>query len=216
MELAFEVARLGTDDRSGFEAMLAVYQRAIEPSEQKTATEIAGIVANPRYCVLVLRVSGEVRGLAISFFPAGDFWLLEYLAVDDGLRSQGLGRTLFLAAKDAAGERNPNAPCVLEVDQPRSTAAPADDAARRLLFYRALGCRRVEGLDYILPLTANGPPPRMTLLVQGLEGRGTLPKVQLARWLRTIYPDVYAQPADDPRIGKMLSPLTDDVFLVGL
>jgi ribosomal protein S18 acetylase RimI-like enzyme len=215
-EAASEIGTLAPGDRAGFDALLAIYQRSIEPSEQKSASEIAGIVADPRYSVLVLRANGEVRGLAISCFFAADFWLLEYLAVDDTLRSRGHGRALFLAAMHAADERYPRAPCVLEVDQHAPVATPGNDRARRLQFYRALGCRRIEGLDYILPLTANGMPPPMTILVHGLDGCDTLPKGRLARWLRTIYPVVYAQAAEDPRIGQMLSPLPDDVALVSL
>lgn len=212
-EPPLDIAKLAPDDPVGFASMLAIYQQAIEPSEQKPAAEIAAIVANPRYCVLVLRVNGEVRGFAISYFPDDDFWLLEYVAVDATVRSHGFGRALFFAARNAAEERAANAPCVLEVDAPKPDMAPTNNVARRFRFYAALGCRRIEGLDYILPLTANGPPPPMTLLVHGLDGSDTLPKAQLARWLRTIYPEVYAQPADDSRIVTMLSPLPSQVPL---
>ncbi len=212
-DLAFQLAHLAPGDRSGFDAMLRIYQRSIEPSEQKSASEIAAIAGNPSYSILVLSVNGEVRGFSISFFPSGDFWLLEYLAVDESLRSHGFGRTLFLAAKNAAYERNPNAPCILEVDDPSAGPTPDNNAARRFRFYRGLGCRRIEGLDYILPLAANGTPPRMTLLVHGIDDRDTLPKGQLARWLETIYRDVYARHSNDPRLVTMMSPLPDNVCL---
>ncbi len=215
-ETVSDIVELAPDDRAGFDAMLRIYQMAIEPSEQKPASEIAAIVGNPRYSVLVLRLNGEVRGFAISYFPEGDFWLLEYMAVDANLRSHGLGRTLFFAAKAAADARAPNAPCVLEVDLPKPDATPSDDAARRFRFYRALACLRIDGLDYLLPLAANGLPPPMTLLVHGLEISRALPKGELARWLQAIYRDVYAQPADDLRIVMMLSPIPDPVPLAEL
>ena len=210
-----DIAVLAQDDRAGFEQMSRIYQRSIELSEQKSAAEIAATVADPQYSVLVLRVNREVRGFAIFCFLASDIWLLEYLAVDDALRSRGNGTALFLAAKHAADARNPSAQCVLEVDRPAPVAAPGDDRARRLSFYRALGCRRIEGLDYILPLTANGKPPPMMLLVHGLDGP-TLPKAKLAHWLGAIYANVYAQLPGDRRIADMLSSLPEQVPLISL
>ena len=205
MTMPTECALLAPDDEPGFAQMLAIYQAAIVASEQKTRAELAHMMRDPRYCVLVTRAGEQVIAFAIMFFPSGgSFWLLEYMAVDANRRSKGEGERIFAAATRLAAEVAAGAPCVLEVDQPLSHS-PVEEATRRLRFYRRLGCRRIEGLDYILPLEKSGTPPPMWLLVHGMDGRETIAVSEIARWLRAIYVEVYGQLSDDPRIFTMLS-----------
>ena len=194
---------VSTDD---FRQMLAIYQEAIERSEQKPASAIARLVREPNYIVLVAGRENTVSGCAIAFFPEpGTFWLLEYLATRHDLRSRGTGRQLFFAAKSAAHARCPDRPCIIEADQPHGQMTPANDPVRRLRFYRALGCRTLQGLDYILPLATAGQPPPMQLLVHGLDEQTRLPRDTVEAWLKTLYSEVYDQSTDDQRISTMLA-----------
>ncbi|HEX4633813.1 MAG TPA: hypothetical protein VH163_08280, partial [Gemmatimonadales bacterium] len=84
---------------------------------------------------------------------------------------------------------------------------------RRQGFYRRLGCARIGGLHYILPLPGAGAPPEMDLMVYAAPRLDGLPKSELERWLATIYRDVYHCPATDPRIARMLASLPDPVPL---
>ncbi|MDX2204773.1 MAG: GNAT family N-acetyltransferase [Hyphomicrobiaceae bacterium] len=188
---------------------LRIYQSSIEPSEQKTAAQMAALVADARYRILVSLENGTVSGFAMSFVPSGaQFVLLEYMAVDAELRSCGIGAALLEAAADAALQRS--VPLLLEVDQPGSPVSPGNDPARRLRFYAERGCNRLVGLDYILPLATNGTPPAMWLLLRGRTR--ALSHVEIRDWLTTLYVEVYAQSADDPRIDAMLSGAGDRDF----
>lgn len=196
---------LAPEDEDAFEQLLAIYQAAIVASEQKPPAELRGMLRSPGYRILVAREGQRVVGFAILYFPSGGtFWLLEYMAVEQSLRSKRYGERIFSEAKLLGGSVMPGAPCVLEVDQP-GEASPADDASRRLGFYRRLGCRRVEGLGYLLPLKSAGSPPPMMLLVHGLEDRDFLAAAEMTEWLRAIYVEVYAQGPDDPRITAMMA-----------
>lgn len=202
-----------------FAELVSIYREAIVAPEQKPVSELAGMLADPRYSFLIASIEGRTVGFVISYLrPGANFWLLEYVAVDPRLRSHGLGRRLFDAAESAAAEVVGNAPCLLEVDQPSPKGTPDDDAVRRLRFYRRAGCRRVQGLNYILPLDVAGPPSAMWLLVRGLERQERVAKADVANWLTEIYVEVYGQDADDPRISKMLSFADgdDDLMLVDL
>lgn len=203
-EVEFSV--LSHEAEAGFDELVAIYQASIVASERKPVSELAGMLSNPCYRFLVASVAGRTAGFAVSFVPAGGaFWLLEYLAVDTRLRSHGLGRIVFSAAeRDATGIAG-SVPCLIEVDQPSVPEASGNQAQRRLKFYRSAGCRRIVGLDYILPLDVAGPPGPMWLLVRGLEDRDQVPKADVADWLTAIYVEVYGQRADDPRIATMLS-----------
>lgn len=209
-----EISILAPGDTLGFRQMLAVYQEAIEPSEQKPADDIAQLVVDPRYVVIVSRSIGEVVGFAMLCFPTDQsFWLLEYMAVRQDQRSQGIGQRLVFAANEVATRRCPSAPCILEVDQPETAETPGNDPIRRLRLYRRLGFRRIAGLNYVLPLEAAGPPPPMFLLVHGMEGRSAIAKAVLREWLAAIYAQVYRASPNDARIAAMLSPLNDECFL---
>jgi GNAT superfamily N-acetyltransferase len=212
--MTLNVETLGRDDRAGFDQMLGIYRASIESSEQKPPETIAGLLQDKRYSILVARNAASVIGFAMSFLPESqDFWLLEYMAVDARARSSGVGVALFRAALSAG---HSHGPCVLEVDQPGAPASANNDPAARLRFYARQGCRRVQGLSYILPLDVAGQPPPMHLLVHGLRDQASLPAATLRRWLSTIYTDVYACAAHDPRIDRMLSTLGPEVALAPL
>ncbi len=205
-----EFCLLAPDDMARFEEMVSIYQEAIIPSEQKSPAELAKMLRNPSYRVVLASLAGRIGGLAISFFSARSrFWLLEYMAVDRKLRSRGLGRDLFLAAKRDAASIAGASPCVLEVDQPAVPAVADSDQSRRLRFYARAGCRRIEGLNYIMPLDVAGTPPPMWLLVLGLDDREAVSTSVVAGWLTTIYVEVYGQQPDDPRLTQMLSHAKD-------
>ena len=196
------VIQLNASDASLVNQFLRIYQSSIEPSEQKTAAQMRALVSDPHYRVHISVEGEKVTGFAMSFIPGRKhFVLLEYMAVDEQLRSRGIGAALFEAASDIAAQYN--IPLVLEVDQPGSPISPGNDTARRLRFYAEHGCRRIVGLDYILPLSAHGSPPPMWLLARGREQ--ALSRSELRDWLTTLYVEVYGQSGTDPRIEAMLS-----------
>jgi GNAT superfamily N-acetyltransferase len=211
------VAPVSPDDPATFQQLLAIYQEAIEPSEQKPADAIAALLRDKRYLVIVSRAGPEVMGFAIAFFPEeGNFWLLEYVAVAVHLRARGIGSRLFREILSAAQSRIGCHPCILEVDQAGAAVSIKNDPKRRLRFYARQSCRRLVGLNYILPLSLAGTPPPMHLLVHGLNGQHQVKKELVHVWLSTIYRQVYGCPPDDPRINIMLSPLTSEIEMKSL
>ena len=102
---------------------------------------------------------------------------------------------------------------LLEVDADREASADREMRARRQQFYRRLGCVRIAGLHYILPLPGAGPVPEMDLMVYAAQPPRQLAKAELERWLQTIYRDVYRSSPDDPRIAQMLHDVADPVRL---
>lgn len=197
-----EIRRLDPSDAGDIGRFLQIYQASIEPSEQKPASQMTALAGDSRYHVVVSCERGEITGFAMSFVPRhAHFVLLEYMAVDTSLRSRGTGTALLDAASGFAESRN--VPLLLEVDQPGSAPSPGNDPVRRLRFYGERNCRRIVGLDYILPLEAEGKPPPMWLLVRG--AKAAVSRHELREWLSALYVEVYAQGADDPRIDAMLS-----------
>ncbi len=211
------VAPVARDDIGTFRAILAIYQEAIERSEQKAPDAVAELLRDERYAFLVSRTAGVESGFSISYFPrGGTFWLLEYMAVARDLRSKGVGAALLRETLAMGFERSGGAICVLEVDQPGGQVSPTNDPRRRLAFYARHGCRRIAGLSYVLPMDVAGKPPPMQLLVQGQPAPDRVSRDVVGEWLVALYQQVYGCAPDDPRIAEMLQPLPPVVDIVPL
>jgi GNAT superfamily N-acetyltransferase len=193
------------------DAIVRIYEASIPASERKPASAIREMARRPEYLLIAATDNDQVLGFAALFAPPDEpFALLEYLAVDESSRGQGVGAGLFTATLQAAA---PHA-LLLELE----AAIGHDDTERELrrrrqAFYRRLGCQRIIDLHYQLPLRTAGVPPAMHLFVH--RGAITTPmtRADLGRALRRIYSDVYAKSPDDPRIAEMLAPLPDPLSL---
>jgi hypothetical protein len=168
------------------------------------------MVCRSDYRVLLLKRDDRVIGFSIVFLPQKEsFGLLEYMAVGMNYRNQGKGGEIFRQSTQAGRPL----PVLLEVDSNREESADRELRTRRLKFYRRLGCLRLAGLHYILPLPGSGRPPEMDLMVYSPETLHHIDKSELKRWLEVVYEDVYHCPSDDPRIDEMLARVPDPVPL---
>jgi GNAT superfamily N-acetyltransferase len=200
---------------AGFRELYEIYAASIAVRERKPEAWLCAMVRAPEYRVSVMKGAGHVEGFSILFSPPAEgFALLEYMAVVRQRRNRGVGSALFKqTVQRAVAPGAPSLPIVLEVDSDREACDDRQIRTRRQHFYRRLGCVRIAGLRYILPLPGHGPAPEMDLMVYRAEPLRQLPKSELERWLRTIYRDVYRCSSDDPRIAQMLGAVSDPVQL---
>ena len=210
-----QLQQLKSCGEPAFRELYEIYAASIAVREQKPEAWVCAMVRAPGYRVWVMKDAGRVEGFSILFLPPAErFALLEYMAVAPERRNHGLGSELF--KHTVAGAVTPegrNLPILLEVDSDRQVCGDRQIPTRRQQFYRRLGCVRISGLHYILPLPGQGPAPEMDLMVYSAEPLRHFPKSELERWLRTIYRDVYRASPDDPRIAQMLHDVPDPVRL---
>lgn len=162
-----------------------------------------------------MKRDGKVTGFSILFLPSSQsFGLLEYMAVREEDRNRGLGAELFRRSMERTltSEGQPRS-ILLEVDSDRESSSDRNLRTRRQQFYRRLGCLRIAGLHYILPLPGEGPPPEMDLMVYSPGNLREIGRSDLEQWLKTIYQNVYHCSPDDPRIAGMLQNLPQTVRL---
>jgi ribosomal protein S18 acetylase RimI-like enzyme len=97
---------------------------------------------------------------------------LMYLAVVPERRGQGIGGAFYRELlRRLAEEGRPLRALVLEVERP-DHAVPGEgrrDAERRIDFYRRLGARLLEGIEYLQQVPGHAPVP-MHLMVHPLAG----------------------------------------------
>lgn len=210
-----QLVQLKSCDGPSFRELHEIYAASIAAREQKPEAWICAMVRAPENRFWIMKGAGRVKGFSILFLPTAErFALLEYMAVAPEWRNRGLGSALFKQTVErAASPERPSLPILLEVDADRQAGGDHQTRARRQQFYRRLGCVRISGLHYILPLSGEGPAPEMDLMVYSAAPLRELPKTELERWLRTIYRDVYRCSADDPRIMRMLRDVSDPVRL---
>jgi len=190
-------------------AATRIYGDSIPAAERKPDAWIADAVRRDDFRVITASAGGDVVALATVFVPPDSkAWaLFEYLAVDERCRGSGIGAAMFRHVVDAIAGRA----LLLEVDSDSDPSPLQHERSRRLAFYRRLGCRRVLGLHYILPLNANPPPPPMELLIANPPDALTLST--LRAWVTVVYERVYERQPDDARIATMFNGLTDPLRL---
>ena len=176
--------KLASDPR--FDDLVAIYREALPRSERKPAAKLAAMIAKPGYIFLVLLLDGKVAGFAIAVcFERTEACLIEYMAIAGKMRGQGLGNALFKSVVDLPEIRDRY--LLAEVESEAAPSADHEDRVRRKRFYRKLGCREIEGLDYIMPAVSSSTPPAMNILVYRRELPMDISKAQLRGWLEDIY-----------------------------
>ena len=220
-----KLEQLESSEGETFRQLYAIYAASIAAREQKREGWIAAMIGAADYRVWVAKAGGLVRGFSILFVPAnGGFALLEYMAVAPAERNHGMGAELFRqTVGQAVAPEGHKLPVLLEVDSDREASSDRALRTRRERFYRRLGCLRLAGLRYLMPLAGEGAPPEMDLLIypaaplsrlpRSEVPRSEVPRSEVKRWLEIIYRDVYHCPPDDPRLAQMLAPLPDPVLL---
>ncbi len=209
-----QVQQLQSCDGPTFRELYEIYAVSIPARERKPEAWICAMVRAPEYRFWVLPGARRIAGFSILFLPPAErFALLEYMAVAPDRRNHGVGSTLFRQTTAQVPPQHRSVPMLLEVDSDREASADREMRARRQQFYRRLGCVRISGLHYILPLPGEGPVPEMDLMLYAAEPPRQLAKAELERWLKTIYRDVYRSSPDDPRIAQMLRDVSDPVRL---
>lgn len=178
--------------------LLSLYERAIPANERRSRDAIVKLAGSRAHRISVLQRGPNLLGFSI-LFQGFRVRLLEYLAVDERFRGEGLGARLYRDARRHSG----NLPMLVEVESASGVGAALEHRRRRLAFYDRLGCRRINCLHYILPLSVDGTPPPLDLLVDGVDG-AAISRATARDWLQDVYIGAYNCAADDPRLDYML------------
>lgn len=212
MSLNFE--QLRTFEGVDFAALNEIYHEAIPASERKPRDLLEAMFQHPNYKVIVGKLKKRVVSLSILYcFADPDFALLEYMAVQKSVRGQGVGSATFTDSAKRVFAELGGAPLVLEVDSDREKASDHDIRLKRIAFYRRLGCRRIQGLDYILPLATGETPPLMDLMIWQEPMPETITGVALRVHVQNIYIQVYQCHPTDNRLNVMISNQRNDFMI---
>lgn len=209
-DVSFEPLKSSSSD--DFEKFFQIYHQSIDPREQKTKNEIQKLVERSDYRILLLKKSKKVIGFSIVYLSqAYKIGLLEYMAIEESMRSLGLGGSLLQKTFQGMKADGDYRFGVIEVDTPSAENNREDIKRRRVEFYRRQGCLVIDELKYILPLPGVGEPPKMNLMIYPLDQHDVISRKMLWNWLQEIYNKVYSCSPQDGRISQMMNVVSDPI-----
>jgi GNAT superfamily N-acetyltransferase len=207
------VERLLSPSQPEFDALVRIYADALPPCECKSVDALREMIARPEYSFLAAKDEDAVVGFSIAIaLLDSDAALLEYMAVDRERRGAGVGQQLFHATASQPQFRGRL--LLIELDAEATHGTDQGILARRKAFYRRLGCRRIEGLTYLMPQVSSARPPLMDMLVHGDNLPDSIEKPRMRTWLTACYRQVYDVGGEDTRIGEMLRGLPESISLI--
>jgi len=202
--MALHVKALERNNTHEFDGFYAIYSTSFPLSEQKSHDALLAMQHASLYTIYLAYNDEKIVGFCIMYHPDNDdFFLLEYLAVDESLRGIGLGSTLLKSSIDQLFKTHGIRALLIEIESPEEPSSDKEIREKREQFYRHLGALRIDAFDYILALQSLEEPPKMKLLVYH-PNLHEISKLTLQRWLEKIYADVYGCSQNDPRIAQML------------
>jgi GNAT superfamily N-acetyltransferase len=198
-------------DSPQFARCLTILRQAIPPSEQLSEQRLTALIARDDYRLYALLRQNTVAAMAVLYLPKAEpFALLDYMAVESGLRGNGLGSSLLREIIDLASKERPSAGFLLfEVDDDRSD--PPDGHSinlRRIAFYRRLGAQLLLNVEYLFP-SPGGPPVPMHLMAYRLLPEATLTRDALAAALADIFQEIHGRASEDVLLRSILDRLPD-------
>lgn len=195
---------LKAGDQQSFDGFYAIYSVSFPLCEQKSHHALLQMQHSSFYTIYLAFNDEKIVGFCIMYHPESeDFFLLEYMAIDETQRGIGLGSTLLKSSIEQLFKMHGTRALLIEIESPEESSSDKKIREKREQFYRYLGALRIDSFDYILALQSVEEPPEMKLLVYHPYMR-EIPKTTLQRWLEKIYVDVYGCSKHDPRIAQMV------------
>lgn len=202
--MALHVKALERNNTHEFDGFYAIYSTSFPLSEQKFRDALLAMQHASFYTIYLAYNDEKIVGFCIMYHPHDDnFFLLEYMAVDESLRGIGLGSTLLQSSIEQLFEAHGIRALLIEIDSPEKSSKDHEIRKKREEFYRRLGALKIDPFDYILALQSSEEAPPMELLVYHPRIR-KVSKETLQTWLEKLYENVYGCTKDDPRIAQML------------
>ncbi len=201
----FKVEPADKNNTQLVERVYQIYSESIAVREQKPKSKFIECFKKSNYFNFVIRNElNEIVGFTMFFTdPPLKFSLLEYMAVDQKFRSAGLGSKLLAESFEHCFKIANIKQVIIELDSPQEACADQKIREKRFQFYARLGCKEIDGLNYILPLPGEGALPQMILLMYEKVDSKEISSSELQQVVSKIYTEVYDCSPSDPRLSQM-------------
>lgn len=173
--------------------LVGLYEQAFPVNERQPNQVIANRLEQKECKLYVADMNNTFLGFAILWnFESNEILFLDYLAVDENYRNQGIGKFLMAKLIDEASENKYR--LLIEIENPNE-GGNLEERNSRYEFYKRFGFKHIAFVDYMLPPLNGSDPTSMFLL--------TLPEIfieekdKLCSIIKELYAKVYNRLDDD-------------------
>jgi len=207
-----EISRLFNVGGELAEQVYAIYCASFPPSEQIDFSDIVSSVASGERLIFVAKKAGNAVGFALTMpLSCAYVHLLEYLAVTEKSRNQGIGSALLQYVAQWLRTNENSIGILIEVECPEEgTLEERTLRTRRINLYRRNGADIVEHApSYRMPDLSGEGSTRMNLMWLPVDKPShMISGGELRDCIVSIYTDAYQRSKDDPLLLSILQGLT--------
>jgi GNAT superfamily N-acetyltransferase len=184
-----------------FRQSLDIYKTSFPSNQTRPAKKVVKMLKDDRdYHLFIAANKSAVVGISLLYaFKSLHIGLLDYLAVDPNYQRRGIGKKLFRFTVQKLRSQMPVViGLILEIQKERVHDSHGRHIIKdRIRFYRQLGARVLDGVNYLLPSQTHGKPEEMYLMIVPLAKMRSLPKHFIIKYVRAIYSTIYQYENND-------------------
>jgi hypothetical protein len=185
-----------------------IYAEAFPPSQRVDYDTLTAAVAEGSRLLFTAQKGGQVLGFAITTpLPDADVHCLEYFAVRQGDRSQGIGAGLLRTVLSDLHANEHVSGLILEVEPEQEGNETEQEIRRaRVAFYLRNGATPIADVTrFLAPDLSTGGTIEMKLMWLPTGGAPAIPSgPELWVCIRGIYSRCYGLTPEDPRVEATL------------
>lgn len=190
-----------------------LYHLAFPSNERQSDTEILQRLNEGKYKALfAINDQNKLLGFALLFDLKYENWcFVDYLAISEEYRNQGLGGLLVTEIKQMI-EKN-NAQLILEAENP-NFGIDRITKLKRIDFYMKNGFKVIKNFDYLMPSLDNTLPTQMLLLCYN-SSKSAIKMKQVFALIEAIYINIYHRNESYPTFSEMkIQNIAEKYFII--
>jgi GNAT superfamily N-acetyltransferase len=189
---------------------MSIYVNSIPPSERQKIDMVKERVTARKEHLLIGSLSGEVVCMALVWpLQNSDFILLDYMAVKEKYRNQGIGTSLIKSILSEYCTNNRS--IIVEVEDPKE--AEKETRSKRVAFYRKNGAKELENVPYLLPPLQGIASTKMILMLFSNNENAIMEGIVVKKLIIRIYAELYCREANDPLLSSFIDLIPSTVYL---
>ena len=194
-----------------FQMAMKLYHSSFPDNERQTEETIISRIESGNSRLFAGIFNEQVVSMGILWnFSTIDFVLLDYLAVDEKMRQQGLGSRFFRFLAEVVCLENKS--MVLEVEDP-AFGENHTERKKRVLFYLKNGAFLLQDVPYILPPLDNTTPTHMLLMVYPFKKNPHFTCEEIKRLILFLYSELYNRTEKDVLFKSFINKLPPKIIL---
>ncbi len=205
-----QLKKIASSSDTLFETAMDIYMYSFPANERQAIETIRMRLDKGLYILYTACENDEVLAMLL-LYPLEDteFIIIDYLAVNKDHRKKGIGAWLIVEVLNVVQVEYRGKYLILESEDP-DFGNNKTERADRVAFYKKLGARTLQGVNYILPPLSGDEPTQMILMILPGYNGDSLPRATIQNLVMEMYRQLYGRGPDDVLLRSVIAhiPLT--------